>query len=63
MVELELEVPTRGVRDWQITEGRSMVWKSGHYVPGTSGLGSAKAETDSIVFQAGCHFAPNGAPL
>lgn len=63
-MEAEIAIPTLGLMNVQITEGRAIVWKSGAYVLGTVGLASAKADSASVVFHAGSgsyHFTLSGA--
>lgn len=52
-MEANIDMPSLGLMNVQITEGRQVVWKSGTYVPGTPGLTGAEADADSIVFHAG----------
>jgi alpha-L-rhamnosidase len=53
-VDADIAVPSLGgFSGAAITEGAATVWKSGAYVPGTSGLTGAKADSDSVLFHAG----------
>jgi alpha-L-rhamnosidase len=61
--EADIALPKLGLRNLQIAEGATPVWRADAYLPGVPGLTGATADADSIVFHAGSgtyHFTLNG---
>lgn len=62
-MDAEIRIPTLGLMNVEVTEGAQTVWKSASYIPGNSGLSGGKADSDSIVLEAGSgsyHFTLEG---
>jgi alpha-L-rhamnosidase len=64
--EADIVIPMLGMGNMRVTENERTVWTNNSFIPGTSGLTSATAGTDSITVHGGSgsyRFAVSGIPL